>query len=375
MRRISLNVVAFILSLVFGVTLSSLLLSSHDRTQFKVSDSSLDESVEPGSIPQVKSAAFVGRDKAWLVTWEKFGELWRTEDGGKSWDKISGKAVGGLFCGVSFIDAQRGWAGNFDGQIWRTNDGGSSWVLLSHPEGGDEHDSLICPQQISFIDESHGWVIGAFSIWRTDDGGKSWVRSLSMCRVENVLWQPTHISLANQNVGLVSASGGIVHRTADGGRTWQSQKLISGESDATDVLFINERTSWLAGFVSSTGSDPGTRLYRSNDGGESWQQVPIADDHTYINSVCFISEKEGWSVGRVWLKPGDMRGIVLHTKDGGKSWQETPVGEGEQSFDRMFFVDSEHGWLLGSNNIYRSRNGGKSWESVLKVTPMRISTD
>src|SRR5258705_8643067 len=377
MRRISLNVVVFILSLGFGVALSSLFLSGHDRAQLtsKVSDSSVDESVVPGSIPQVRSAAFVGKDNAWLVTWEKFGELWRTEDGGKSWDKISGKAVGGLFCGVSFIDAQRGWAGNFDGQIWRTTDGGSSWVLLSRPQGDDNHDSLICPQQVSFMDEYHGWVIGAFSIWRTDDGGRSWIPSLSMGKVENVLWQPTHISLASQNVGLVSASGGIVHRTSDGGRTWQSQKLIPGASDATDVLFINERTSWLTGFVSSTEAQPGTRLYRSDDSGESWRPVQIADDHTYIHSVCFKSANEGWAVGRVWIKPGGMRGIILHTKDGGKSWQETPVGDRELTFDRMFFVDSQHGWLLGSNNIYRTQDGGNSWKVVLKVTPMRISTD
>ena len=373
MRRISLKVVVFIFSLALGVGLSSLFV--HDRNQFNASDSSVDESVLPGSIPQVKNAAFVGKDKAWLVTWEKFGELWRTEDGGKSWDKISGEAVGGLFCAVSFIDAQRGWAGNFDGQIWRTNDGGRSWVLLSHPQGDDGHDSLICPKQISFIDENHGWVIGAFSIWRTEDGGNSWIRSLSMGKVENVLWQPTHISLANQNLGLVSATGGIVHRTEDGGRTWQSQKLIPGASDATDVLFINERTSWLAGFVSSSESDYGTRLYRSDDGGMSWRPVPIGHNHTFIHSVRFVSEKEGWSIGRVWTKPGDMRGIVLHTKDGGESWHEMPLGVEELFFDRMFFVDSKHGWLLGSSNIYRTQDGGKSWEVVLKVTPRKVSID
>ena len=77
----------------------------------------------------------------------------------------------------------------------------------------------------------------------------------------------------------------------------------------------------------------------------------------------------------MWIKPGDMRGVILHTKDGGKSWQEASVGDGELFFDRMFFVDSKHGWLLGSNNIYRTQNGGRTWEVVLKVTPMKISID
>ena len=49
-------------------------------------------------------------------------------------------------------------------------------VYFQKPQRDDPHDSLTCPQQISFIDESHGWVIGTFSIWRTEDGGKSWIR-------------------------------------------------------------------------------------------------------------------------------------------------------------------------------------------------------
>src|SRR5262249_45053545 len=152
-----------------------------------------------------------------------------------NWDRISGKAVGGIFCGVSFIDAQRGWAGNFEGQIWHTNDGGKSWTFLSQVLGDKDHDSLTCPQQILFTDEQNGWVIGNFSLWRTEDGGKNWKLSLSMGRVDNVLWQPSHVSFSSRNVGLMSATGGIVHQTKDGGFTWKSQKLVLGESDATDA--------------------------------------------------------------------------------------------------------------------------------------------
>src|SRR4051812_33861355 len=74
-----------------------------------------------GFLPPVRSVSFIGADEAWLVT-EREGELWRTEDGGKDWNKLSGKLVGGRFAVANFIDSQHGWAVNDEGQIWRTGD-------------------------------------------------------------------------------------------------------------------------------------------------------------------------------------------------------------------------------------------------------------
>jgi photosystem II stability/assembly factor-like uncharacterized protein len=327
------------------------------------------------NIAQVRSAAFIGRNQAWLVDSRK-GELWRTTDAGKSWDKISGKTIGGKFWAVTFIDARRGWAANFEGQIYRTYDGGTNWTFLSEPKGGPDNQPPFLSQQISFVDETHGWLIDAFGIWRTDDGGSTWNRTLSlMTKVEEHIWQPTQISFVNRDLGWMSATGGVVHRTTDGGRTWQSMKLIPGASDATDVLFINDRVGWLTGFISSTEPQSGTRLYRTDNGGETWQLVPIANSDTFINSVWFSNDNQGWAVGRAWKMNEGNRGIILHTNDGGKSWQEKVVDRTEGFFDRMSFVDSQNGWLFAENNIYRTQDSGKSWKPVLKVTPVKIVID
>ena len=374
MRRILIRFSIAILAFIFGVATHALwsrldsgrMLGLLDRNFTRTAD------FPAGSIPQVQSTAFFGKDTAWLVTLET-GDLWRTEDGGKKWDRLSGKAVGGQFCGISFIDADRGWAGNVTGQIWQTRDGGKSWRFLSQPSGDKDLDFINCPKQISFVDEQNGWVIGNSSIWRTVDGGKTWTVGLRTGRVENVLWLPSRISFASRNVGLVSGFGGVVHRTTDGGLTWQSQKLVPGEADATDVIFIDERVGWLTGFVSSSQAHPGTRLYRTEDSGETWRQVPIGDEDTYVHSVCFLNEKLGWAVGNVLR--GGKSAIVLRTTDGGESWQEIHVGENESYFDRLTFLDSQHGWLLGEHNIYRTEDGGKSWNSVVRVAPIGYSID
>ena len=364
MRRILVRLSIAILAFVVGVVTHSVWSRFDSGRMLALIDrvSTPTDNVTQASILQVQSSAFAGKDKAWLVTTET-GDLWRTEDGGKRWERLSGKAVGGQFCGISFLDANRGWAGNRDGQIWQTSDGGKSWIFLSQPSGDEDLDFLNCPKQILFVDEQNGWLIGNFSIWRTVDGGKTWTVGVRTGQVENVHWQPSRMSFASRNVGLMSGFGGIVHRTIDGGVTWQSQKLVPGEADATDVLFMNERLGWLTGFVSSSQSHPGTRLYRTEDSGETWHQVPIADEQTFVRSVCFLNEKLGWAVGGEFS--GGRRGIVLRTDDAGETWQEIDVGEDESYFERMTFVDSQHGWLFGESHIYRTEDGGNSWTSIL----------
>jgi photosystem II stability/assembly factor-like uncharacterized protein len=361
------------INLLMLVLLSTTILSSACETNSALTPNKTPSS-EESNIAQVRSFAFIGPNNAWLVD-SRSGQLWRTTDDGRSWDKVSGDKVGGRFWAVTFIDSQRGWAANFEGRIWRTSDGGTNWTLISQPKGGEDNQPPFLPHQFSFVDETHGWLIDAFAIWRTDDGGTTWIHTLSlMTKVEDHIWQPTRISFINRNVGWMSATGGIVHRTKDGGWTWQSRKLIPGESDATDVLFI-DHIGWLTGFVSSTEPQSGTRLYRTDDGGETWQLVPLVDNDTYVNSVWFANEKRGWAVGRASRMNERNRGIILRTDDGGKTWKENMVGQNEEFFDRMYFVDSEHGWLFAENNIYRTQDGGKSWTSVLKIVPMRITTD
>jgi photosystem II stability/assembly factor-like uncharacterized protein len=357
------------INLFILILLSSTILSSACETNHAASpNKSL--STEALNIAQVRSAAFLGPSQAWLVD-DRHDKLWRTSDGGKTWDTVSGKAIGGEFWATTFIDSKRGWAANYEGQIWRTHDGGTTWTLISQPRGGPDNKSPYLPRQIVFVDEYHGWLVDNWRIWRTDDGGSNWERTSTTNEVDGDIWKPTRMTFIDANLGWVSATNGIVHRTTDGGATWQSRKLILGDADATDVFFLNKRVGWLTGFVSSSQILSGTRLYRTDDGGETWQPVAIADRDTYIKSVWFTGEKQGWAIGSVSKTGEPSRGTILFTHDGGKSWREKVLGLNASHFDRIYFVNSTYGWLFAENNIYRTQDGEKSWDSVLKVTPIQ----
>ena len=137
---------------------------------------------------------------------------------------------------------------------------------------------------------------------------------------------------------------------------------------------------------------PRGHILVSADGGATWKQspVPVSSD---LTAVYFVDPKQGWVVGH--------DGVVLHTADGGDSWQlqldgrkanallleaaeraaaATPASEDakrllaeakryqEQGPDKPFldvwFADANNGYVVGAYNlIFRTADGGKSWES------------
>ena len=312
------------------------------------------------NMPQIRSAVFSGPDRAWLVS-EKDGELLFTEDGGGSWRKLPAPQVG-RFGAVDFIDSQRGWAIGLDGRIWQSKDSGRTWSVLGDVQSANREEIFSNTSQITFTDELQGWLIATFAIWHTQDGGVTWKQSFRPSgRAQG---QPGRGFFPTAMVGWVCGTDGELYSTRDGGKTWQIQVIGTDRENShfNDVYFVNEELGWLCSIVNG-------HVYHSKDGGKTWQLSPIGAKGTYIYSFAFLNEREGWAVGRSIgeAKRGPQRGVVLHTSDGGQTWKEIDVGENEAFFDLIRFVDDQHGWLFARNNVYRTANGGKSWQVVLRL--------
>lgn len=318
------------------------------------------EADEPkGYTSLVQSASFV-KNSAWIVT--VTGDLVSTHDGGENWTLISNKESGGFSC-VYFINGELGFALSAKGIVLKTNDAGKTWKKTSGLtlNGGE----VRYKSQIKFSDQLNGIIVMPGYVWTTSDGGTTWERRNPFEATKNIRVALTGgVSFVGNSIWLAGTEG-IIFKSEDKGHNWKYYRVKNTDGLIYDVLFLNEKLGWTAGF-------PGLGLLKSEDGGSTWKlQHPFISlsKSVAVISLFFIDGQTGWAVGQDrWKGNSRFKGALLHTKDGGRSWQQISVGRWETILSRVHFSDSNEGWVISYDKVYKTKDGGLSWKQAYHVT-------
>ncbi len=188
------------------------------------------------------------------------------------------------------------------------------------------------------------------------------------------------------NVYYMGTAGGGVWKTIDAGSTWFciSDGYFGGsigavavsESDP-NVIYVGEGEQTLRGNVSS-----GKGVWRSTDAGESWKFIGLKDSehisririHPTNPDIVYVA-----AIGNLW-KPNEMRGVYRST-DGGESWERIlyvsdKAGAGDLVLDpnnpRIMFAATwqmkRNGYRMDSggpdSKLFKSTDGGDSWKEI-----------
>ncbi|MCH7976595.1 MAG: T9SS type A sorting domain-containing protein [Bacteroidetes bacterium] len=257
------------------------------------------------------------------------GEIFRTTDGGDSWELRYSDPQFRYFRSLAFVDENHGWVGLLDGGdvLYETTDGGET-IMAATPRISGPLPQGICG--IYALDSeavyAAGAIIGGAHFLRTLDSGVSWT-SLDLSAqadffVDVYFRDRQHGFLTGQRSGKV-----IILGTDDGGATWTERFLSTGSGEWGWKLHF---PTPLVGYVSvetNGGAGEGS-VIKTTDGGQTWQRV--ATPTRSMQGVGFVSEQTGWYGGR---------GTAHVTTDGGLSW--TAIGELGQTVNRFaFFGDS-----------------------------------
>jgi photosystem II stability/assembly factor-like uncharacterized protein len=196
------------------------------------------------------------------------------------------------------------------------------------------------------------WRVGAFGlVSRSTDGGRTWQTIPS--RTTETLFS---VDFANQSIGWIVGRAGLILHTFDGGATWTPQP--SGTANHLfAVTALGPEEAWAIG-------DWGTIL-RTTDGGETWDDRSLTED-VILNSMSWVDRRHGWIAGEV--------GAIYRTEDGGESWVRQESGSEKSLFD-VHFTDRRRGWAVGLDGVLvRTEDGGESWQ-VLRGNPEVGSLD
>jgi photosystem II stability/assembly factor-like uncharacterized protein len=147
--------------------------------------------------------------------YEYQGLVAKTADGGITWTITELPIRNAIPQKIQFIDTQTGYiiAGdNTFGVLFKTTDGGQSWNTIYL-------DALACPHGMCFLDYNTGFITGKGLFGKTTDGGATWTSLKSA----NVFYY-YDVNFKNGHEGIVTAQNGIYFKTTDGGHTWDSSK-------------------------------------------------------------------------------------------------------------------------------------------------------
>ena len=127
------------------------------------------ETSEPAPLAARTLLLDVSRAGDKLIAVGDHGNVVISVDEGRTWTQ-SLVPTRVLLTGVSFPDAQHGWAVGHDGVILATSDGGLTW---QRQDDGKQSDTILL--DVLFLDATHGFAVGAYGCFRaTTDGGRTW---------------------------------------------------------------------------------------------------------------------------------------------------------------------------------------------------------
>jgi len=351
-------------------------------------------------------------------------QILRSEDGGRTWVKVSqgdhGWGDPGVRGGfpidfqIDPRDPYRIFANNYGGGNFLSEDGGKTWVVASQGYTGAQVRSIA-------VDPEHpGRVYAAArsGIFVSRDGGSSWI-GLAKPPFRTLEWNAVGIDPSNPE-HLLSGNNwtGNILSSQDAGGTWQVVFPEPGENKGLRVFtFAPSDPRWVyagTGAYYSAGvfspDMPAKGIYLSQDGGQSWVQsttesfsdahvtdISIArEDHQVVYAattnygvIRSLDGGQSWEqineglrlrtgANTVAIHPEDEEvvfagiafGGVYRSGDGGETWQHSSVGLNPEAMIVDLIFDPNDSQILYTSDlfsgVYRSRDGGETWQVFSK---------
>jgi photosystem II stability/assembly factor-like uncharacterized protein len=164
------------------------------------------------------------------------------------------------------------------------------------------------------------------------------------------------VAFFNDSLGFASGGrqfvSGAIFRTTDQGNSWK-KVYINNLRSIYGLHIVNENEIYAGG--------DSMLLLVSWDKGENWQEFwfdtipPHKFQRTAFKKFCFINNNEFYIVGGQNFDAG----LVYKTTDAGRNW-DFDIFENELS--GISFPDPANGFICGNGVIYRTLDGGLSYQ-------------
>jgi len=266
--------------------------------------------------------------------------------------------------------------GKFGGPLYVSGDGGSTW---GRPRGGlldgcGDFSALAVSPEYARDRTLLGGVIG-LGIFRSTDGGQLWEPSsagLPTMGIEQILLSPGFARDGTAFARVAPAGGRRgVYRSRDGGRSWQA---LDTNLDLVAMSPEFDQDQTLMGVTVSYIHEQRSELHISRDGGDHWERVGSTPAGKPVTLLSLAPLFARWHV--LFAQGGD--GTLYRSADGGSSW-DAVLGDLSATPTQLVYapdIESNRPVFLVAvetlpdqpaimrGRLYRSGDGGLTWGEV-----------
>ncbi|MCY4232398.1 MAG: glycosyl hydrolase [Bacteroidetes bacterium] len=314
---------------------------------------------------------------AWRVirtpySFESGGEgsgIWKSNDSGDTWTEITqhdnGLPQGTLgISGVAIspVNPDRIWIiiEASDGGIFRSDDGGESWEKINEDRNLRQRAWYYTRIYADTQNEDMVYVLNV-QFWRSKDGGKTYTSIQTPHGDHHDLWidpdNSNHLIIADDGGAQVSFDAGENWSTYYNQPTAQFYRVTTDNHFPYRILGAQQDNSTVRILHTSDGLNE--REWEPTAGGESGWLAPKPDQPDIVYGGSY-----GGYMTRVNHETGERRAVNVYP--------DNPMGHGAEGMKYRFqwnfpILFSQHDYNVlyaAGNHLFRTTNEGQSWEKI-----------
>jgi photosystem II stability/assembly factor-like uncharacterized protein len=304
-----------------------------------------------------------------------------------------GPARGGRSTAVAGIPSQPNtfFMGGSGGGVWRTDDGGNSWNNIS--DGfipvGSIGSIRVAPSDVNVIyvgtgsADPRGNVSIGRGVYKSIDGGKTF--ALSGLEKGGQIGK-LEIHPQNPDIVFAAVLGNPfgpnaergVYRTKDGGKNWEKVLYINEKTGAMDVVMDPNNTRILYAAMWQVQRKPWTLIdggpdggvYQSKDGGDTWNKLEGGLPTGVLGKIGLAVSPA--NSDRIWVlveTPDDSKGGLFRSDDAAKTFVKVSADRELRTrhwYYTHVFADPKDQETVYINNVrfWKSTDGGKNFSGI-----------